>query len=429
MFLLTLLAIEGAVGMEICEYWNLQNRLHEHPECMEVIPKEALASPHDPIPLKEFTRKSHRPAKKLELRGACVEKEVWACRDCEPTCNNQAPLCDRTQCLKGRKCFSCRFVQSGCYHETSLLAADGEQRLEGADESELLLSSCIALLRPVIKGEQDNTAEFGEKVKIDLSASVEHAVQDEFIEVTCDSTGLMTRNVYKFHYHNLRAKEVNLVGKKILPSTTEYPAVIMLGLDSMSFGNFRRQMKDTYRIMQNMGFQDLSSHVKIGDNTYANWLAILTGKRGTAVKEFTNELPDEWHIWFDEFPMVWKNFSEHGYATLFAEDRPDIGTFNYFGELNGFKRAPTDHYFRSYWLAAFWSLVGLRSKPFCYDGTPKHEIQLDYLQSFIKEYHGKRSFVFWWNQDMSHDYLNAIGQTDHSYAMTMAIDTIRYAKR
>ncbi|CAJ0568379.1 unnamed protein product, partial [Mesorhabditis spiculigera] len=150
MFLLTLLAIEGAVGMEICEYWNLQNRLHEHPECMEVIPKEALASPHDPIPLKEFTRKSHRPAKKLELRGACVEKEVWACRDCEPTCNNQAPLCDRTQCLKGCVC-RMGLVRDArgqcCYHETSLLAADGEQRLEGADESELFLSSCIALLR------------------------------------------------------------------------------------------------------------------------------------------------------------------------------------------------------------------------------------------------------------------------------------------
>ncbi|CAJ0574895.1 unnamed protein product, partial [Mesorhabditis spiculigera] len=271
-------------------------------------------------------------------------------------------------------------------------------------------------IRPVIKGTQDNEAEYGQKIELDLTKLQEYALEDEFVEVNCDTTGVLSRNVYKYHYHHLQAKSLNVAGDDILPATLEHPPVIMLGLDSMSYGNFRRQMPLTYKRMQEMGFQDLPSHVKIGDNTYANWLAILTGKRGSAVKEFPGELPNEWHIWFDDFPFVWKNFTKNGYVTMFAEDRPDIGTFNYFGELNGFKTAPTDHYFRSYWLAAFWSLVGRRSKPFCYDARPKHEIQLDYLENFLHSYRGQRHFAYWWTQDMSHDYLNAIGQTDNSYA-------------
>lgn len=63
-------------------------------------------------------------------------------------------------------------------------------------------------------------------------------------------------------------------------------------------------------------------------------------------QQFKNELTDEWNIYFDDWPLVWKIFSDEGYVTLFAEDRPDISTFNYFGWLRGFKYPPTDHYFR-----------------------------------------------------------------------------------
>ncbi|CAJ0929555.1 unnamed protein product, partial [Mesorhabditis belari] len=271
-------------------------------------------------------------------------------------------------------------------------------------------------ITPIFKGESDSKHEYGTRIEVDVEKAVEYEVAAEFIEVNCDSTGLMARNIYKYHYHNLKAKTENIHGKKILDATPEHPSVVMIGLDSMSYGNFIRQMPRTYRVMQNMGFQDMKSHVKVADNTYNNWMAILTGKRGTATKEFTNELIDEWNIWFDDFPIIWKNFSDQGYATLFAEDRPDIATLNYFGKLFGFQKPPTDHYFRTYWLAAFWSIIALRSKPYCYDSAGKHEIQLAYLDRFVNEYAGKRQFVFWWDQDMSHDYLNAIGRTDHSFA-------------
>ncbi|GIX88799.1 uncharacterized protein CEXT_480221 [Caerostris extrusa] len=64
---------------------------------------------------------------------------------------------------------------------------------------------------------------------------------------------------------------------------------------------------------------------KIGDNTFPNLGAILTGK-----SVFGNELPkiEDPAGTYDGWPCLWKNFSKSGYATLFAEDRPDIAIDN-----------------------------------------------------------------------------------------------------
>jgi hypothetical protein len=50
----------------------------------------------------------------------------------------------------------------------------------------------------------------------------------------------------------------------------------------------------------------------------------------------------------DEYPLVWNDYKEQGYATLFAEDEPSIATFNL--RFTGFQEPPTDHYMRPFWL-------------------------------------------------------------------------------
>jgi hypothetical protein len=50
---------------------------------------------------------------------------------------------------------------------------------------------------------------------------------------------------------------------------------------------------------------------------------------------------DRWHT-------IWKNATENGYVTLWAEDSPGIGAFTL--RLKGYKNQPTDHYFRPFWL-------------------------------------------------------------------------------
>ncbi|CAI4223546.1 unnamed protein product [Auanema sp. JU1783] len=262
----------------------------------------------------------------------------------------------------------------------------------------------------VVYGDQNylNFAESGYTIPVD----------SEFVEVVCKTDSFLGTEIFRMHFAQIPTKTFSNVSgtqKMIENSSAEHPAVVMIGLDSMSRNNFMRQLPLTHSTMKRLGFQDMLGHVKIGDNTYANWIAILTGKRGVTTKEFDAEIDENWGICFDDLDIIWKNFSANNYVTLFAEDRPDIGTFNYFGYLCGFKNTPVDHYFRPYWLASYWSFAALRSTPYCYDSRGKHEIQLKYLEEFVRKYHGKRHFSYWWIQDMNHDYLNLIGKTDEDF--------------
>lgn len=52
----------------------------------------------------------------------------------------------------------------------------------------------------------------------------------------------------------------------------------------------------------------------------------------------------------DNCDFIWKEYQKAGYVTLYAEDQKDISAFN-IGH-KGFKKPPTDHYFRPFVLAA-----------------------------------------------------------------------------
>ncbi|KHN72523.1 hypothetical protein Tcan_14731 [Toxocara canis] len=251
---------------------------------------------------------------------------------------------------------------------------------------------------------------------VDVVSNEGLRITKEFVEVECYNNGLLSSKVYSYHWNQIIKRNTSIITKRpFRASSISRPSVLMFGVDSMSRSNFIRTLPKTYAQLQKLGFVDLLGHVKVGDNTFVNLGAMLTGKRSTATREFKNELPDEWNIYFDDWPFVWKLFSDEGYVTFFAEDRPDIGTFNYFGWLCGFKFPPTDHYFRPYWLASYWSLLFRRSTPGCYSGTPAHSLQLNYLSEFLTKYAGTRSFALHWTQDLSHDYLNAINVADEDY--------------
>jgi hypothetical protein len=99
-------------------------------------------------------------------------------------------------------------------------------------------------------------------------------------------------------------------------------------------------------------------------------------------------------------------------TNLFCADRPEIATFNYMGRLKGFIKQPTDHYHRPYWLSFLDQLLYRRSSFGCYDANPLNLLMLNYLQSFMDAYKGKKKFAFLWSQDLSHDFLNRIGVID-----------------
>uniref|UniRef100_A0A0N5ACA7 Sulfatase N-terminal domain-containing protein n=1 Tax=Syphacia muris TaxID=451379 RepID=A0A0N5ACA7_9BILA len=245
-------------------------------------------------------------------------------------------------------------------------------------------------------------------------------VAKDFVEVECHSKGILPTKKYSYHWPQILLYILKRSLMSFLNSSTDHPSVLLFGLDSMSRSNVIRALPKFHRQLQSMGFIDMTGHVKIADNTFQNWAAFLTGKRCSPTREFKGELPDEWYIFFDDWPFIWKNFSDARYATLFAEDRPDIATYNYLEKLNGFKFKPTDHYFRPYWLEIFWNFLKMRSTPFCYDAIPTHKLQLHYLKEFLKQYDGIRSFAFHWSQELSHEYMNQVGIGDDSFAQFFA---------
>lgn len=127
-------------------------------------------------------------------------------------------------------------------------------------------------------------------------------------------------------------------------------SVIILGTDSVSRGNLRRHMPRTFAYLtENLKVIDLKGFNKIGDNTDPNLSAILMGMYFDEVKK-QSCLANNSIVNFDECPFIWNNFASKGYATIFAEDAPWMGSFHW--KKAGFCKEPTDYYNRPYFYAA-----------------------------------------------------------------------------
>lgn len=202
---------------------------------------------------------------------------------------------------------------------------------------------------------------------------------------------------------------------EILDESVDNNSVIIFGLDSVSRLSAIRQLPKTFKFLKDiMGAHFFKGHTKVNENTFPNLVPLFTGRMASnkEIPLLKNKVP------LDELPLIWKNFSSAGYVTLFAEDWPKYGTFNF--ALEGFRDPPTDHYSRPFWLAreeisSFSALepilffledknIRLTSSTMCYGNKKKHIIQMEYLERFVKNYEGKRKFGFSFLCEVSHEY-------------------------
>lgn len=124
-------------------------------------------------------------------------------------------------------------------------------------------------------------------------------------------------------------------------------SVLILGIDSISRLNFYRTMPKTEKYLRETGWIGLKGYNKIGDNTFPNLMAILTGQNSQ--QAYSRCKPTVAYK-LDNCPFLWHNFRNVGYVTAYGEDETMLNTFNYLKV--GFVEPPTDYYLRPYMLAS-----------------------------------------------------------------------------
>lgn len=157
-----------------------------------------------------------------------------------------------------------------------------------------------------------------------------------------------------------------------MPPETLKLNVLILGFDSLSRNTFIRLLPKSYTFLKDqLHSLVLEGYNVVGDGTPQALIPFLTGKIELELPETRKRMGYKANF-VDVYPMIWKNFKKHGYVTSFMEDVQHIGTFTY--RLKGFKEQPTDHYMRTYYVAA--SPFFKYSKKFCMGGIPRHMVRM-----------------------------------------------------
>ncbi|XP_015117831.1 uncharacterized protein LOC107041690 [Diachasma alloeum] len=189
-------------------------------------------------------------------------------------------------------------------------------------------------------------------------------------------------------------------------------SILVLGLDSVSNLNFQRSLPKTRRYLMDTGWINLQGYNKMGDNTFPNLMAILTGQNASTALA---KCQPQQAYGFDNCPFLWYNFRNAGYVTAYAEDWIDISTFNY--HKAGFVNPPTDYYLRPYMIAAEKFLKFKKKFDAKYCTGPELTIDriYDSALNFAKTFLGSPYFGFFWTNTVSHQNVNGPSSMDDHF--------------
>uniref|UniRef100_A0A0K0DBM5 Sulfatase domain-containing protein n=1 Tax=Angiostrongylus cantonensis TaxID=6313 RepID=A0A0K0DBM5_ANGCA len=225
----------------------------------------------------------------------------------------------------------------------------------------------------------------------------------EFVETSCERTSFPRISIYRNNHNQILKRES--ASSRARPGVK---SVILIVLDSVSHSSFVRNMPkslDVLKILyQSYIFDGMN---KIGDQSFPNAVAFLAGR------DYQTEFGDV-KGFFDEHPLIWKDFENANYTTYYAEDYPNFNLFNYLAK--GFREKPVHHYFRPFWLNIYGSYLHRRSKFLCYGTQAMHNIELNYLSQFLRKYRDSPKFALNWLTELGHDYMNKVNVADDDFA-------------
>ncbi|XP_017095895.3 uncharacterized protein [Drosophila bipectinata] len=180
------------------------------------------------------------------------------------------------------------------------------------------------------------------------------------------------------------------------------PSVIMYGIDSLSRINLRRTMPKVFKFLQGEGWFEMQGYNKVGDNSFPNIFAILSGYSAETAKEHICDTDTEGC--FDKMPMIWKYFKNASYLTGYAEDESGSNHFSYLKP--GFQKKPMDFYFRPF-LRALESKLDITQygyMPYCLGRRIANRYIYDYGRMFTERFvHERPIWGMFWSSHFSHD--------------------------
>ena len=185
--------------------------------------------------------------------------------------------------------------------------------------------------------------------------------------------------------------------------TFEKPSVMVISIDSMSRGNFIRQMAQTRKyLLDHLQAFEMTAYNKVGDNTIRNMGPVYSGKYYAELEEICSREN------VSHYRSVMDDFSERGYRITHAEDSfnflprcitnnhvIDYSTYNVFMQI---KRYPE-----------------IVTQEFCLGSIQHTEFILDYLKRFAIQFKKVPTFVLSHLTYLTHDDLNGASFADANY--------------
>ena len=240
-------------------------------------------------------------------------------------------------------------------------------------------------------------------------------ISHDFVKVYCYDTNdtVAYVNFHSFIPRNITVEKINkekFVRHAVNNKITERLNVMMIGIDSVSRLSFLRQMVKTRKFLtETLGAVDMMGYNKVADNTFVNIVPMTLGK-------YVQEMPwneSKANVPFDKFNFIWKEYSQNGYRTFYAEDAPDISIFDFLKA--GFETPPADYFNRPVSLAMEMKRELWDKTHHCFQDRLETQIVLDYLHKFVQSHKNEPFFAFTFITRLTHEDINNAGAADGPY--------------
>ena len=229
---------------------------------------------------------------------------------------------------------------------------------------------------------------------------------DEFVRVSCKVKGNVTYEEFLASTPLKTSVEQKCLNNSVKLKVSNPLNIIIIGIDSISKLNFERHFKLTAEYLRkNLTTFEYHGYMKVADNTFPNLTPLLTGH---FISHYYNKsIRDRY---FDDLDFIWKHFSSIGYRTFYAEDAPDMATYNY--AKRGFQYPPTDYFFRPFALAIEDTPWQKASVKHCFQANPEITVLFNYLRSFLNTMENRPHISLTWAARLTHNDVNKAGYAD-----------------